>query len=106
MSVFYLKKKYSHYLFVEGYSKDQIYHCLKGIEGVKLYTLSPIQGEEYSKLLARPKKQTCDIEKGNFVRVCLGLYENDLARVVKVGKGKVQVEVVPRLQLDIARVKE
>ena len=105
-SVFYLKEKYEHYIFVEGFSVDKVCSGLKGTMGIMLSTLAPIQGEEYAKILVRPKFQLCGIIKGNYVRVKVGLYEGDLGRVTRTGKNNLQLALVPRISLDLAKTKE
>lgn len=106
VSVCYFKEKHDNYIFVEGFSQEKVASCLKGIFGIILPTLSPIQGEDYAKLLKKPKVSNCSFKKGKYVRVKVGLYKQDLGKVVKINKRQVQLALVPRIVLDLLKLKQ
>lgn len=100
ISVIALKKKFPGRIFVEAYEERHIYESLEGFNDVHLGKKIVLLGHDnYASLFVKFSEKTKDYKPGTFVRVRKGLYEGDLAKVLKVRKNNLDVVLVPRINV-------
>ena len=78
-----------------------IYEDLAGFNDIYLgKKVTEIQRENYLDLLSRAEqKKQIEWKVDSFARIKIGLYEEDLAKIVKVKKNSVDVLLVPRINV-------
>lgn len=87
------------WIYLESHRRRFVEQALNGLEHVFRYRITEVDPKELMQLLARQDTQTEDsISVGQFVRLKIPSYRNDIARVTRVidGGRKVEVKVVPR----------
>lgn len=103
-----LKKKYPGKIFIEAESEKAIKESLNGFIDINTGRIIPMDHEFYSSLFEVKEKKEVHFEDGNYVRVKKGVYEGDLAKIVKIKKNNADVILVPRINIQdiLTRMRE
>ena len=88
-SVMALKKKYPGKLFIEAENEKVIKESLQSFIDVNTSRVTPMDHEFYANLFEAKESKQVQWKEQQYVRIKKGVYEGDLAKIVKVRKNNV-----------------
>lgn len=96
-SVLYDKKLYPGKIFLEAENEDDIIDSVESFYGINTKSLQKIQYEGFTALFSEKNKKDDRFKPGDYIVINKGVYSGDLARVFKVNKQNLTVEIIPRI---------
>ena len=95
------------YIFVEANDKYYVRKFLEDFEGLMLNKITLVQVEDVPKVFAPKDIQQVNIRENEWVRVKRGLYDGDIAQVMRVlNNNNVEVRIMARIEPPETRRKQ
>lgn len=105
ISAFASKKKHPGKIFVEAQNDKDVKNSLEGFTNININSVKEVEYETYCSIFEVEVTRKSIYQPGEFVRVRKGLYADDLARVHRVYKHKIDLILVPRINLRLIQDK-
>ncbi len=84
---------------MEAPNEKAIKDSLQGFIDINTGRITPMDHDFYSSLFEMKENKEIKFKESQFVRVKKGVYEGDLARIIKIKKNNADVILVPRINI-------